>query len=230
MNQTKIEWCDMTLNPVVGCTYGCEFCYAERMNQRFKWVKDFNKPEFFPERIKQLYQTKPKLIFLDSMSDFADWEYGWRYQVSKAIYENPQHKFLILTKRPEGLNFFHGNNVWNGVSITKESEVSRFNYLPALGHRFASLEPLHEDLMLSEKHNLFFRFVDWVIIGAETGNRKGRIIPRPEWIVNIAEACKNHNIPVFMKDSLVPIIGERNMLREFPGELRKGENQCIRLT
>ena len=30
MNKTKIEWCDSTLNSVVGCTYGCPYCYARK--------------------------------------------------------------------------------------------------------------------------------------------------------------------------------------------------------
>ena len=37
MNATKIEWCDKTINPVVGCSYissGCDHCYAERFAAR----------------------------------------------------------------------------------------------------------------------------------------------------------------------------------------------------
>ena len=40
MNETKIEWCEKTLNPVVGCSFGCPYCYARRLNTRFKWVED----------------------------------------------------------------------------------------------------------------------------------------------------------------------------------------------
>ena len=35
MNDTKIEWCDMTWNPVTGCKHGCEYCYARRVANRF---------------------------------------------------------------------------------------------------------------------------------------------------------------------------------------------------
>jgi protein gp37 len=34
---TKIEWCDLTINPVVGCSHcseGCRNCYAERFAAR----------------------------------------------------------------------------------------------------------------------------------------------------------------------------------------------------
>ena len=57
---------------------------------------------------------------------------------------------------------------------------------------------------------------DWVIIGAETGNRKGKVVPRKEWIEAITKLCDKQCVPVFMKDSLIPIIDEENMRREFP--------------
>jgi protein gp37 len=35
MNKSKIEWCDYTWNPVTGCLHGCEYCYAEKIANRF---------------------------------------------------------------------------------------------------------------------------------------------------------------------------------------------------
>lgn len=35
MNKTKIEWCDMTWNPVTGCLHNCPYCYARRIAERF---------------------------------------------------------------------------------------------------------------------------------------------------------------------------------------------------
>ncbi len=35
MNKTKIEYCDSTWNPVTGCTFGCPYCYAEKIAKRF---------------------------------------------------------------------------------------------------------------------------------------------------------------------------------------------------
>lgn len=40
MSKTRIEWCDHTMNPVVGCTpcsEGCRNCYAARMAYRFSF-------------------------------------------------------------------------------------------------------------------------------------------------------------------------------------------------
>lgn len=220
MTTTKIEWCDATVNPVIGCTFGCEFCYARTMNKRFKWTEDFSKPEFRRGQLQKLISKKPKNIFMDSMSDIADWKDEWMRIVAKMMKENPQHNYLFLSKRPDEASYILGDNVWNGTSIVNEVDVSRFNYLPAVGNRFVSIEPIHEHFQIEEKHNLLPRFVDWVIIGAETGNRKNKIIPQKSWIDDIVTACEKERTPVFMKESLLPIIGEENMLRQFPQGLR----------
>jgi hypothetical protein len=66
-----------------------------------------------------------------------------------------------------------------------------------------------------------FGIASWIIIGAETGNRNNKIIPKKEWIDNICEGADITHAAVFMKDSLIPIVGEENMRREFPKALRK---------
>ena len=35
MRKTKIEWCDVTWNPVTGCLHDCPYCYAEKIALRF---------------------------------------------------------------------------------------------------------------------------------------------------------------------------------------------------
>lgn len=35
MNNTRIDWCDSTWNPVTGCTGGCDYCYARSIANRF---------------------------------------------------------------------------------------------------------------------------------------------------------------------------------------------------
>ena len=64
---------------------------------------------------------------------------------------------------------------------------------------------------------------DWIIIGAETGRRKGKVVPEKEWIEDIVNWCDKAGIPVFMKDSLIPIVGESNMCRDFPEHLLRTE-------
>ena len=80
---------------------------------------------------------------------------------------------------------------------------------------FVSIEPL---LKPFEKFRV--RGVDWVIVGAETGNRKGRVIPERKWIEDIVNECRNEDIPVFMKSSLAEIWGEP-LIQEFPIQLMR---------
>ena len=58
----------------------------------------------------------------------------------------------------------------------------------------------------------------WVIIGAETGNRKDKVIPKREWVDNIVEAASITNMKVFMKGSLRDLMGD-DFLQEFPWEV-----------
>jgi len=216
-----IGWADKSLNPVVGCTYGlCPFCYARKMNDRFKWIEDFSKPQFFPDRLKALYSKKSQVIFMDSMSDIADWKYEWKEQIFMACEDNPQHKYLFLTKRPVPAlkypwhsYFYINQNWWVGVSInTNKDEGRPFDLVEETANstnRFLSIEPILENI------DFQFEFIDWVIVGAETGNRKGKIIPKREWITDILAQCQEAKIPVFMKSSLKDIWGEP-LIQEFP--------------
>jgi protein gp37 len=60
---------------------------------------------------------------------------------------------------------------------------------------------------------------EWVIVGAETGNRKEKVIPERSWIEALVDECKKYNIPIFMKSSLEKIWGEP-LIQEFPKELK----------
>jgi len=58
-------------------------------------------------------------------------------------------------------------------------------------------------------------YLHWVIVGAETGNRKGKVIPEREWIENIVNECRRSKVPVFMKNSLAEIWREP-LIQEYP--------------
>jgi protein gp37 len=60
--------------------------------------------------------------------------------------------------------------------------------------------------------------IAWVIAGAETGNRKNKVVPKREWVEQIARDSFGYVKPLFMKDSLIPVVGEAGMVREFPWE------------
>lgn len=220
MNKTKIDWCTHTVNPVVGCTHGCTYCYAKRMNDRFNWIEDWSKPEFFPERLKSLKSKKPKIIFMNSMSDIADWKEVWIEQIFKIVNENPQHKYLFLTKRPKEYGklfreskLLKTSNVWYGTTITKSMQDT---YTPNTLNTFVSIEPIHGPIDFLVAGDKFFKWMPkWVIVGAETGNKKDKVIPKKEWILDIKEQCRNAGVPIFMKESLRVLMGI-DFIQEFP--------------
>lgn len=210
-----IEWCDYTLNPVMGCTFGCSYCYARRMNDRFGWIENFNVPQFFPERLKKLNSKKPQNIFMDSMSDIADWDYAWTAEVFKAMQKNPQHNYMFLTKRPqiyENWMQFGWKNVWCGATGTDDTMANKANY--QLGgikgcNTFLSLEPLKSAVCFSDTIN-----VDWIIIGQQTGPRA--VPPKDEWVQSIIDQCQAAGVPVFVKSPLY----EKFPIQEWPEGLR----------
>lgn len=208
--------CMKTLNPVDGCNFGCPYCYARRMNERFKWVEDWNKPQFFPERIK--FNTKShKIFFIDSMSDFAAWEPAWQERVITAVRQNPQNDYMTLTKRPELFKGNLPNTWWYGVSVTTAAdkhriEIMRQNITGA--HLHVCFEPLQGDV-----GELDLRGVEWIVIGPESGNRKGKIKPEAEWIMNIVRQADAAGIPIGMKTSLAAIIGQENIRGQWPFRL-----------
>jgi len=242
ISKTKIETCDYTFNPVWGCLNHCEYCYARKITKRF-WAKmievennyhhrkhqiwafngeelrnlhDF-KPTFLYSQFDKKFPKKPQRIFVGSMSDIGYWEEEWMERVLNKIRQYPQHIFQFLAKYPKvyrGYKF--SKNCWLGVTITKEKDFYNdiidflrldFDYKNI---KYVSFEPLLSKI-LSYK---LLKYFDWVIIGAETGNRKGKVIPKREWIENIVSYCREQNIPVYLKDSLKGIYPVE--IKEFP--------------
>lgn len=75
---------------------------------------------------------------------------------------------------------------------------------------------LLEHFLLPEGYKSVF---EWIIIGAETGNRKGKVIPKRVWIEKLVDLCRKADIPIFMKASLAEIWNEP-LIQEFPKELK----------
>lgn len=156
-------------------------------------------------------------IFVCSMADlFGSWvPDDWIEEVFAACEEAPQHNYIFLTKNPrryidleKKMILPWKENFWFGTSVTKPSDkYAWFSVYGIAGkkfHWFLSLEPLISDLGEMNPDNAR---PEWVIIGAETGNRKEKVVPERIWIENIVNQCRKYNIPVFMKGSLAEIWG-----------------------
>jgi len=227
---TKIEWCEESWNPVVGCrkvSAGCTNCYAERMaarqaamgNADYKRVVtngQWNGKAYYRDdvRMKPYEWRKPRLVFLGSMGDtFLEPGMGYHGKIFKSVAQNPQHRFVVLTKRPENMNLSlawwlgegeYYNNLWLGVSIedkeTLAERVRKLVEIPA-AKRVISYEPALERI----SHPTWGRVlsggqIHWVICGCESGPG-----PRPfdeDWARTTRDACQACDVPFFYKQGL----------------------------
>ena len=172
---------------------------------------------------------KPRTIFVCSMADlFGDWVPDeWVKEVLDACRKAPQHRYLFLTKNPDrydaledtGIITPDDKNFWLG-STTTDIMKSRLHWDSEL-HTFQSCEPMLAPWPPAGKPNEKFigLWPDWVIFGAETGNRKGKVVPEKSWIDNAVEMCRNIGAKVFMKESLRGIMGA-DFIQEFPWEVK----------
>ena len=211
---SEIEWTDATWNPVTGCTKisgGCDNCYAERFAERFRGVPGHPFETGFdltlrPARLKQpLSWKKPRMIFVNSMSDLFHKEIPYSYvdQVFDTMEAASQHTFQVLTKRSSRLKSYVNKryktaaapaNIWLGVSAEDASKKSRIQHLSDTNAtvRFLSLEPLigpMGEMDLSAMH--------WVIVGGESGPRHRPI--EQAWVTDIRDQCQTAGVAFFFK-------------------------------
>lgn len=177
-------------------------------------------PTFHRYRLNDYIEKKGRNIFVCSMADlFGEWvPDSWIEEVFKACDKAPQHNYLFLTKNParyveliNNTDFFvkTKQNMWFGYSYTGKESKQWWN--PDY-NIFVSVEPILEPIEVPR--------CKWLVVGAETGRRKDKVIPKREWIEHLVYYCGKYNIPIFMKSSLAEIWGEP-LIQEFPEELKR---------
>ena len=183
---------------------------------------------FNPTLHRYRYNTLDKLkqgqnVFVGAMADiFGEWvPNSWIEDILDTCGKHPQHNYLFLTKNPKRYTQYGvpsgKGNMWYGTTVTNSEDMERIYQLPNLLNTFVSIEPLLEDI---NKNLSALKYLRWIIIGAETGHRKEKVVPEFNWIKRIVTEADCNAIPVFMKDSLIPIVGEKNMRRDFPRRLQ----------
>lgn len=169
---------------------------------------------------------KPRTIFVCSMADlFGKWvPDAWIREVFEACEAAPQHRYLFLTKNPErymelasnGVIAKDQSNFWFGSTATAPE-------MPFFWHNevntFVSIEPILAPFKdLTDDGIDPVSKVKWIIVGAETGSRKDKAVPRKSWVDEIVSTAKKTGTPVFMKDSLRDLMGD-DFRQEFPWEV-----------
>jgi len=223
MGKTRIEWADESWNPITGCTHagtpGCDNCYARRMAQRL--AGRFGYPEkphqfdvtFHQDKLDEpLSWRKPRVVFVCSMGDLFHQDVTWeqRGDVWQAMYEAPQHTFLVLTKRPaEMRDWFIGywqeavatsdelilSNVYLGVSVETQDQMWRVEELVKIpGKHWVNFGPLLGPVTIPPE--LLARLAGAAVEG-ESG--PGARPMHPDWARNIRDQCVAAEIPFSFK-------------------------------
>ena len=184
---SKIEWTDATWNPITGCSVvspGCTNCYAMKLaGGRLKghpsragltqpskagpvWTGEVRLNEDWLDQ--PLRWRRPRMIFVCAHGDLFHEAVSdeWIDRIFAVMAHEPQHRFQVLTKRPERMLAYMtggaGNrmneggrppnqipwplpNVWLGTSVEDQERADeRIPHLldtPA-AVRFVSAEPL----------------------------------------------------------------------------------------
>ena len=181
-------------------------------------------PAFHRYRLEEPARwTRPRNIFVCSMADlFGEWVPDeWIREVFEACEAAPQHRYLFLTKNPErymelasnGVITKDQSNFWFGSTATTPE-------MPFFWHNevntFVSIEPILAPFKdLTDDGIDPVSKVKWIIVGAETGSRKDKAVPRKSWVDEIVSTAKKTGTPVFMKDSLRDLMGD-DFRQEFP--------------
>ena len=236
---TTIEWTHgsgfkgETWNPVTGCSHaseGCDHCYAESLTRRF--AKAWSVPDLpwtpenaaenvvlHPERLRMPYRWRhPRSVFVNSMSDLFHPRVPSSFinDVWMAMYNNPRHRFMILTKRPKRMRDWTllaarakgwpadeiwPDWIWVGASVESRDWVGRADLLrdtPA-AVRFISAEPLLGPLVYDRHDHVTAYDSDWRPVGMLEHGWADRHYTGPQldlegiaWLIVGGESGRDH--------------------------------------
>jgi protein gp37 len=214
---TKIEWCDSTFNPWIGCTKiapACDHCYAAAIDKRIggnHWGNvarrrtsetNWHEPVRWQRRAPEFFALngRRRRVFCASMADVFDNQVPeeWRADLWKLIEATPALDWLLLTKRPQNIRKMKPDywdqikgHVWLGTTVEDQKHADE-NIPHVLEHdaavRFISAEPLLGPIDLRQ-----FLHLDWVITGGESGPNARP--SDPEWFTDLRYQCAEASIP-----------------------------------
>lgn len=161
LTPSRIRGIDYSLNPYVGCAFGCRYCYADFMCRfaghageawgRFVDVKE-NAPELLR---KELARKKPGVIGMSLVTDPyqpLEREHGVTRRCLEAVRERGGFEVSVLTRSPLVLrdtDLFRalGGRVEVGLSVTTDDEEVRRLFepgAPPVPRRIEALRSLRE--------------------------------------------------------------------------------------
>lgn len=222
---SKIEWCDHTFNPWMGCTKvgpACDFCYAERdwehRYHRVRWgagedrvrtsAANWNQPLKWDRAAAAAGERST--VFCLSLGDIWDNEVDprWRADAFNVMERTPNLVWLLLSKR-----------IGNAMKMCDRPSTG-MPPLPrnaALGATMVTQEEWDRDAPKLEEARVLlgalFSFAsiepmigpidisryapDWIICGGESGPHARPM--HPDWVRSLRDQCAAKGTPFFFK-------------------------------
>lgn len=184
-----------------------------------KYIEGFEKVVFHTNMLGHIFNFHKYpsgcKVFVNSMSDTFHNKLSYPHlrMLFNVMGARTDITFQVLTKREIRMYAFlteHAElltpNIWIGVTAENQEMVDR--RVEWLVHTkkeikrlaktdmkiFVSCEPLLESLDLSA----YIDALDWVIVGGERANKKGRTMEY-KWVESLYLQCKKHRVPFFFK-------------------------------
>lgn len=210
MTQSKIEWTEITWNPITGCTKfseGCTNCYAAKFANRLqamgnpRYINGFDVTIHEDLFERPLNWKKHRLVFVNSMSDLfhenvPDDTILRLFDIMNCA---SQHTFQILTKRTKRLKELSPKikwtkNIWMGATVENNDALYRCEDLKNTGAyiKFISAEPLLDSI-----YSINLNGIDWLIVGGESG--AGSRPMKKEWVEELKQLCSKTTTAFFFK-------------------------------
>lgn len=242
---SKIEWCDHTWNPWIGCTQvgpACDDCYAmvmmDHRYHRVRWGAGEDRARTSaqnwkePARLDRAAAKAGRIdtVFCLSLGDIWDNEVDplWRHQAMVVMESTPNLLYLLLSKR-----------IGNAIKMC--DPLAACPLLPrnaALGATMVTQEEWDRDLpkLKEAKRILGAQFIfasvepmlepikprgefpDWVIVGGESGRAPREM--NPQWARDMRDDCAKSGVPFFFKQMTgKKPIPDDLMIRQFPAAI-----------
>lgn len=209
-NLNTMDWSEESWNPTTGCTpisIGCKNCYAlprakRLQNDGFGSYADGFKLTLHENRFKKPFTIKkPSRIFVDSMSDLfhEDVPLEFIQEVFEIISQNPQHLFLILTKRAELLYEYRNRLPWtnNLIMVVTVEHWSYKNRIDLLRETVAIHKAVFFEPLLSEMGDTDLTGIKWAFVGGESGKNFRPV--QKDWILGVKNQCEKQNCTFIFK-------------------------------
>jgi protein gp37 len=253
MSATGIDYADYSWNLISGCTPvspGCNHCWAQRLHdQRHKahcagkrvpvqYAAPFSSVTPMMTRLAEpLHWRKPRVVFVCSTSDLFHIEMPTpnitaAFGVMAAC---PQHRFLVLTKRPGRPAMLYGTpmadyvwgwvkdhqdiccyddfnpmpwplpNVSLGVTVEDKAHLARLDVLRDIP---ASGRWVSFEPLLEDLGKIDISGIDWVVVGAESG--AGARPLQDDWVRSIRDQCVASGVEFYFKQRVTNGIVEHS--------------------